>query len=245
MVTYYQITTELYVEHVVPVITAKQYDTGRGADITLTDCGAVVVPGGSEQLRLYCKKEDGTISYLTGTLTGSAVRVRFTNVLLAVPGMVECELQIGTGANMVSTPVFNMVVLPSNFDNAAVQSSDEFTALDNALATVQQYDSRITALENEDISLDGRLDTLEGYMHVKTKDYTGTTNSVGKIQGAMTDFGITDGTMILGVYFARGTYSTRRQVTINMYGTAGFELVFSDADTPVATASVTCTIYYV
>lgn len=148
MRSFYQVTAELYTEHVVPVINGKQYDTGRGALITLTDCGAVVVPEAGEQLRLYCLKPDGTISYLPGTLSGNAVAVEFTNQLLALPGVVECELQVGTGSDMISTPVFKLLVLPSNFDAAAVESSDEFGALDAALQTVQQYDQRIIALEN-------------------------------------------------------------------------------------------------
>lgn len=156
MVTYYQVTAELYQEHVVPVLNAKQFDTGRGVDITLTDCGAVVVPSAGEQLRLYCKKPDNTVSYISGSLSGNAVRVRFTNQLLAVEGIVECELQVGTGSTMVSTPVFNVLVLPSNYDASAIISSDEFTALDTALQTVQSYDQRILNVESR-VAAYGRL----------------------------------------------------------------------------------------
>lgn len=134
MKTYYQITCELYTEHVVPVINAKQYDSGRGVDITLTDCGAVVVPAVSDVCNLYCKKSDGTVSYISGTVNGSAVRVDFTNTLLAEAGVVECELEVTSGADTVSTPVFKMVVLPSNYDQSAIESQDEFTALEDALA---------------------------------------------------------------------------------------------------------------
>lgn len=143
MRTLYQITAELYQEHVVPIINGKQYDTGRSVLITLTDAGAVVVPESGDMLRLYAKKPDGTISYLPGTLSGTAVEVELTNQLQALPGIVECELQIGTGAEMVSTPVFRLNVLPSNYDAAAIESSDEFGALETALQTVQQYDTRI------------------------------------------------------------------------------------------------------
>ena len=114
MKTLYQITAELYQEHVVPIINGKQYDTGRSVLITLTDAGAVVVPESGDMLRLYAKKPDGTVSYLPGTLSGTAVEVELTNQLQALPGIVECELQIGTGAEMVSTPVFRLNVLPSN-----------------------------------------------------------------------------------------------------------------------------------
>lgn len=148
MRTLYQITAELYQEHVVPIINGKQYDTGRSVLITLTDAGAVVVPESGDMLRLYAKKPDGTVSYLPGTLSGTAVEVELTNQLQALPGIVECELQIGTGAEMVSTPVFRLNVLPSNYDAAAIESSDEFGALETALQTVQQYDTRIAALED-------------------------------------------------------------------------------------------------
>ena len=49
---------------------------------------------------------------------------------------------------MVSTPVFRLNILPSNYDAAAIESSDEFGALETALQTVQQYDTRIAALED-------------------------------------------------------------------------------------------------
>ena len=166
---YYQAQADLYTEHVVPVFNAQQGDTGRGVDITLTDCGAVVVPDASESLRLYCKRPDDHVSYLPATLSGSAVRVELTNQLLSVPGLVECELQVGAGADMVTTPVFKVLVLPSNYDAQAAESTDEYTALDAALATVQSYDGRIaenaadiTALDGDITALDGRVTAVEG-----------------------------------------------------------------------------------
>lgn len=184
MVTYYQVTAELYQEHVVPVLIAKQYDTGRGVDITLTDCGAVVVPSSTEQMRLYCKRPNGAVSYLAGTLSGNAVRVRFTNTVLSTEGLVECELQVGTGSTMVSTPVFNVMVLPSNYNASVPQSSNEFEALERALQTVNQYDSRITDVQNR-ATARGRLQsqssvdvTLEEYHAYLVVGYGYGTNSV-------------------------------------------------------------------
>lgn len=182
MKTYYQITCELYQEHVVPVINAKQLDSGRGVDITLTDCGAVVVPQGGDVLNLYCKKEDGTVSYIAGALNGDAVRVDFTNTLLAVPGVVECELEITSGAETVSTPVFRMVVLPSNIDPGAIISTDEFTALDTALMTVSSYDQRITDAEDDITALEGRMTTAEsGLAKFKIGTKSGTTTNAGNL----------------------------------------------------------------
>lgn len=182
MRTYYKVNADLYTEHVVPVFNAMQYDTGRGVDITLTDCGAVVVPDVAESLRLYCKRPDGYVSYLPGTLNGDDVRVDLTNQLLNTAGLVECELEVGTGADMVTTPVFRLLVLPSNYDAQAVQSSDEFTALDAALATVQSYDQRIQDNTDDITALDGRLTTAEGQIaKIKTDNRTATTTNTGNL----------------------------------------------------------------
>lgn len=179
---YYQAQADLYTEHVVPVFNAQQGDTGRGVDITLTDCGAVVVPDASESLRLYCKRPDDHVSYLPATLSGSAVRVDLTNQLLSVPGLVECELQVGAGADMVTTPVFKVLVLPSNYDAEAAESTDEYTALDAALATVQSYDGRITDNAEDITALDGRVtDVEDGLAAFLTDSHAATSTTTGNV----------------------------------------------------------------
>lgn len=146
MKLYYPITVDLYQPYPLPIMEAQQNNIGRGALVTLTAQGAVITPTG-ESLQLYAKKPDGTISYLSCTLSGSQIECDFTNQMLALPGIVQVELQMsgGTSGNEteITTPIFCVKVNPSNVDQDAIESSNEFTALEEALAKVidlQPYD---------------------------------------------------------------------------------------------------------
>ena len=141
MKLYYPITVDLYKPYPLPLVEAQQNNIGRGVLVTLTAQGAVITPTG-ESIQLYAKKPDGKISYLPCTLTGSQVECDFTNQMLAIPGMVQIELQMigGTSGNEteITTPIFCVQVNPSNVDDSAVESQDEFPALVTALAEVAE-----------------------------------------------------------------------------------------------------------
>ena len=141
MKLYYPITVDLYKPYPLPLVEAQQNNIGRGVLVTLTAQGAVITPTG-ESIQLYAKKPDGTISYLACTLSGSQIECDFTNQMLSLPGMVQVELQMigGTSGNEteITTPIFCVKVNPSNVDDSAVESQDEFTALVTALAEVAE-----------------------------------------------------------------------------------------------------------
>lgn len=140
MKLYYPITVDLYKPYPIPIMEAQQNNIGRGALVTLTAQGAVITPTG-ESIQLYAKKPDGTISYLACTLIGSQIQCDFTNQMLALPGMVQVELQMIGGASgsetEITTPIFAVKVNPSNVDDSAIESQDEFPALVTALAEVE------------------------------------------------------------------------------------------------------------
>lgn len=141
MKLYYPITVDLYKPYPPPLVEAQQNNIGRGVLVTLTAQGAVITPTG-ESIQLYAKKPDGTISYLACTLTGSQIECDFTNQMLALPGTVEVELQMIGGApgaeTEITTPIFAVKVNPSNVDDSAIESQDEFPALVTALAEVAE-----------------------------------------------------------------------------------------------------------
>lgn len=141
MKLYYPITVDLYQPYPLPIMEAQQNNIGRGALVTLTAQGAVITPTG-ESIQLYAKKPDGTISYLACTLTGSQIECDFTNQMLALPGMVQVELQMIGGESgaetEITTPIFCVRVNPSNVDDSAVESQDEFPALVTALAELAE-----------------------------------------------------------------------------------------------------------
>lgn len=138
---YYPITVDLYKPYPLPLVEAQQNNIGRGVLVTLTAQGAVITPTG-ESIQLYAKKPDGTISYLACTLTGSQIECDFTNQMLALPGTVEVELQMIGGApgveTEITTPIFAVKVNPSNVDDSAIESQDEFPALVTALAELAE-----------------------------------------------------------------------------------------------------------
>jgi hypothetical protein len=84
-------------------------------------------------------------------------------------------------------------------------------------------------------------------MQIKSITFSGKTNSIGMIAGSLSDFGINDGSFILGAYFTRSSFNAYRKIKVFNYGGAGFALQFTEtnSETPVNAKSVSCTIYYV
>ena len=141
MKLYYPIEVDLFRPYPLPIMEAQQNNIGRGAQVTLKANGAIIQPT-NEGLTFWAKKPDGTVSYLAATLSGTNVQLDFTNQMLALPGMVQVEIRMtsGDGADKtdISTPIFNVRVNPSNIDDTAAESTNEFTALVTALAEVEE-----------------------------------------------------------------------------------------------------------
>lgn len=136
MEIYRPITVDLYRPYPLVIMNAKQGDTARGAIVTLTAGGSIMEPT-TEQVRIYAKKPDGTKVYNDCTIQGGKVKIAFTNQLLAVAGTLPVELEMMSGNDILSTPIFVIQVLPTNIDSSAIESSDEFTALEDALQKVE------------------------------------------------------------------------------------------------------------
>lgn len=141
MKLYYPIEVDLFRPYPLPIMDAQQNNIGRGAQVTLKANGAIIQPT-NEGLTFWAKKPDGTVSYLAATLSGTNVQLDFTNQMLALPGMVQVEIRMtsGDGADKtdISTPIFDVRVNPSNIDDTAAESTNEFTALVTALAEVEE-----------------------------------------------------------------------------------------------------------
>ena len=113
----------------------KQGDSGRGILVTVTANGANV-EFTTETVNIYVKKPDGTIIYNACTVSGNQVRAMFTNQALAVAGNAQVELEIISQDDTISTPIACIDILPTNIDSEAIESSNEFTALTEALNKV-------------------------------------------------------------------------------------------------------------
>lgn len=146
MKLYYPITVDLYKVYPLPQMDAQQNNIGRGALITLTAAGTVVDPS-DEDVKLYAKKPDGTISYLACVVDGGKVKVDFTSQMLILPGEVQVELVMISGNEQISTPIFIVNVRKSNYDSAAVESQNEFTALQQAVSNMNTVLQEVAELK--------------------------------------------------------------------------------------------------
>lgn len=139
MKLYMPITVNLYDPYPLKVMNVKQYDTGRGALVTLTGAGGEVIVPDQEGLYVYAKKPDGTMVYNTVTLSGTQLKIDYDEQMTVATGVLQVELQtVGTDGSMVSTPIFAINVLQSNMDVTKITSTDEFKALVESLAEVAE-----------------------------------------------------------------------------------------------------------
>lgn len=103
--------------------------------------------------RLYVLKPDGTKVFADAVITipeFGNLTVTLTEQMLAAPGVAKCEFVLtGADDSLLSTAVFKITVQESVNDRNAIQSTDEFCALLNAIDTVDGLDNRITILNGD------------------------------------------------------------------------------------------------
>ncbi|WP_161950280.1 BppU family phage baseplate upper protein [Clostridium thermosuccinogenes] len=105
------------------------------------------------------RKPDNTVSYLPCAIEDAAkgiVSVVLTNQVLALPGKVDCEIQVTGDKGLVKSWTFSILVQQS-VGTDEIESSNEFVALQAALETVNQYNNRIVNLEEKDVELEKKI----------------------------------------------------------------------------------------
>ncbi len=125
----------------------------RTVCIHLVERGAAYqVPPGCT-VTMYLRKPDGTACYSTCGVEGGAVVHTFTSGETAVPGEVLCEVRIlsveGDDSTILSSPQFGIVVEDVLQDDGAIESSNEYSALTEAIADVQlKGEAAVQAAQN-------------------------------------------------------------------------------------------------
>lgn len=136
MKLYYPITVDLYNPHPLPRMNAQQHNVGRGALITLTANGQVIVLD-EETVRIFAKRPDKNTSYLDCSILEGKIQADFTDQMLASEGIVEVELELTTAETNITTPIFIVEVNKSNVKEG-VQSSNEYKALEKYTAEAKE-----------------------------------------------------------------------------------------------------------
>ncbi|MCD2493752.1 phage baseplate upper protein [Lacrimispora sp. NSJ-141] len=127
-----QITVDLKNPYPLTGLKAHQGDTGRGVLISLFYNGQIMEPT-TETVRIFIKKPDKTKVYNDCQIENGKIKAIFTNQALAAAGRAEVEIEMTGTENRVSTPIFALDILPTNIDDTAIESTNEFTAIEKVV----------------------------------------------------------------------------------------------------------------
>lgn len=120
----------------------------RTFNFILYDQTGAVISLAGKTVAFYVQKPDGNIVMLATTTSGSTISVTLTLQACAVPGVMPCWIQlVDENGDDLRVDSLLLEVQACNFDGA-VESSSEFTALQEALGDVAKFSGHITDYNN-------------------------------------------------------------------------------------------------
>nr|DAN99159.1 MAG TPA: Baseplate component [Caudoviricetes sp.] len=183
-------------------LTAKQGDTqSRFLLFQLLD-GAIPFSLENRSVKVFATKPDGK-EVFNDLIINDRVKgyctLELTNQMLAVPGLLKLELMVIEGDKKLTTNVFYMDVKKSINSENAIVSTNEFSALLNGLASLNEYDNyknEIAAARDGEVNLLTKVkkidEQLEQNMNMKSI-LTEKTANTGIIARPMVTFITDDG----------------------------------------------------
>lgn len=169
-------------------IRVVQGDTGRVFRFILED----ITMDGSEQTRVYAKKPDGTEVYNDCEVVSSneVLMESDSGQIFAAIGVVQAEIQISKSGKTITTYTFEFDVKKSLTRAGAIQSSNEYGALETAIAKF--YNPTFSeAATRDNINSGESIPTLFG----KVKKWFTDLNTLIKLVGSTDISGIGNGTV--------------------------------------------------
>lgn len=128
-------------------IDVKQNDVNsRRIVISLTDGGKAFILGGDMIATIYGRKTDGNVIYKDCSIENGMVIVDVEKQLITAAGTVECELRIydsnAAGAQLLTTPRFNIEVYDVLSDENRITSTSDYSALASETVKSQEATKR-------------------------------------------------------------------------------------------------------
>lgn len=124
-------------------IDVVQYATKPSIIFVLED----FTPGSGARANLYIEKPDGTKIYNACTISGNQITYKPTTQSFAALGKNKCQLQIIESNGTAVSFLIYADVTENIIDASAVESQDEFTALEQALQEVESIEGSINTLQ--------------------------------------------------------------------------------------------------
>ena len=150
------------------LVSAKQGDRATRYIVAklLNDGTAYTIPTGARVV-FNARKPDGKHVYNTCTYSGSEVTVELTNQTLAAVGTAYCDIEVRTSDNtqLITTASFTIEIEKSMRNDAAIESSNEFTELEDRLAghikDIIDTDNAVKKAEEERVAAEKARETAE------------------------------------------------------------------------------------
>jgi len=102
---------------------------------------------------LKARKPDGTILFNSCEVGNTAIIYEITAQTTAAAGDVECELVLyGEGGGVLASPKFKIIVAETIVSDSEVESTNEFTALTEAIQAAEEFKTPYTAGDGINIS---------------------------------------------------------------------------------------------
>ena len=146
------IVVDLYKPFPLKKVDMQQNNIGRGVIVTLT-AGSTIVDPSDEDVKLWAERPDGNISYLACTVQADGtIRAPFSSQMLSVPGEVVVSLEMISGEDDITTPIFKVGVGRNIADHAAAESQNEFSALQESISAVNAALAEVKELKEKGLS---------------------------------------------------------------------------------------------
>ena len=122
-------------------IKVKQKDTARYILFRLLDNGRIFDLTG-KSVTFFAKKPDSKEVFNQATITSASngeCEIQLTSQVLAVQGIVECELVIYEEEDILSTFIFELDVKKSLRGNSAIESSNEYSIIEKIIDKMKEW----------------------------------------------------------------------------------------------------------
>ncbi|SDZ97083.1 hypothetical protein SAMN04515656_1024 [Eubacterium aggregans] len=120
------------------ILKVNQYDTNIWElSLTLIKNGVAVVVT-DLSARMWCSKPDGTHVYKDCVISGGKIIADAGGQMFTAAGTVDCEIELSGATQTLGSPQFCIGVAKSVKDEHAMESSDEYTAINAAVTAAEQ-----------------------------------------------------------------------------------------------------------
>ena len=152
------------------IVEAVQGDSGRVLRCIISDMS---IPVGSTA-RFYAKKPSGAEVYNDCQISDNSAIVKLTTQVLAEVGIVRCQVEVTNNEKTVTAFLFCIDVKNKIKSDNAIESKNEFTALEEALRKAEEVADPLInfeeAAEREMLTTGERLSVLVGKISKWIKD---------------------------------------------------------------------------